>query len=90
MSFNLSVPSNASIEYSLLPYESYKFSGNLIAIWNELEINLESIRDIEKALPETHNCLQELKRICTMVTDDPTEDARFEVINGGPNPYFVF
>lgn len=65
------------------------FANNLIALRNELRINLETIRDIEKALPETHPCPQGLKRIRTMVSYEPSEDGGFEVINGGPTPDFV-
>ena len=65
-------------------------ADNLIAIGNELGINLETIGDIEKTLPETHHRPQGLKGIGTMVPYDPAEDTGLEVVNGSPNPEFVF
>ena len=65
-------------------------ANNLIAVWNVLRIDLVSIGDVEKTLPEAGDQPERLKCLSTMVTDDPAKDTGFEVINDGPYPDFIF
>ncbi len=65
-------------------------ADKLIALWNELRIDLPPIRDIEVALPHLHHCPQGLEGRCTLIPAHPAEDAALEMIDGCPDPDFVF
>ena len=68
---------------SILSFNSRHVSlaNNLVTIWNVLWVDLESIGYIKVALPKASNQPQRLKCLGTMVTNDPTENTRSEMVN---------